>query len=109
MQIKNSRPLFDHIHTSILDESMAAAFSKKAGARLEPGDELRMYVDKDGAPAQAILSRSQGECAVAFNADSGFLWGTLVEIGERAMLVGDGDPHVIIDLQDLSYTSERVS
>lgn len=109
MKIKNSRSLFDHIHTSILDEAMAAAFSKKAGARVEPGDELWTYVDKNGAPAQAILSRKQGECAVAFNVESDFLWGALIEIGSRAVLVGDGDPHVIIDLQDLSYTSERVS
>jgi hypothetical protein len=109
MTIKNTRSLFKHIHTSVLNEAEAAAFSKKAGARVQPGDELRMYADLDGAPAQAILSRTQQECAVAYTPKGGFLWGLLLEIGDRAILVGDGDPCVNIDLQDLSFTSERVS
>jgi hypothetical protein len=109
MKIANSRSLFSHVHSSALDAASAAAFTKKAGARVGPGDELRLYVDKDGVPAQALLIRCKDECAVAYSEESGFLWGMLVEIGSRAILVGDGDPHVIIDLQDLSFTCERVS
>lgn len=109
MKIANSNQLFDHVHSSTFDEQGAAAFAKKTGANVTPGDELRLYLDKSGAPAQAIISRSKAECAVAFNAQTGFLWGALIELGERAVLVGDGDPHVIIDLRDLSFTCERAS
>lgn len=109
MKIQNTKSLFSHVHSNILDDVTAAAFTKKAGARVGPGDELRLYIDMDGKPAQALLVRSSSECAVAYGETSGFLWGALVEIGGRAVLVGDGDPYVVIDLQDLSFTSERVS
>lgn len=109
MKIENTNPLFKHVHSSTFDKGSAAAFSKKAGARVGPGDELRMYLDEDGTPAQAILAREKSACAIAYNQRDGFMWGLLVEIGEKAWLVGDGDPHVVIDLRDLSFTCERVS
>ena len=109
MRIANTKSLFKHIHSSTFDDNAAAMFSKKAGARVGPGDELRSYVDADGAAAQAILARDKAECAVAYNPRDGFMWGLLVEVEGRAMLIGDGDPHVVIDLQDLSFTVQRVS
>lgn len=109
MKIANVNPLFKHVHSTIFDDGSAAAFSKKAGARVGPGDELRMYLDDDGTPAQAILAREKSACAIAYNPVDGFMWGLLVEVGEKAWLVGDGDPHVVVDLRDLSFAKERVS
>jgi len=38
MRIANSKSLFKHIHSSTFDDNAAAMFSKKAGARVGPGD-----------------------------------------------------------------------
>lgn len=109
MTTENSTEMFKHVDTRTLDAKSAKAFAKKAGARVGPGDELRLYVDKNGRPAQALLVRRESSCAVSYNKGSDFLWGLLIEIGSRALLVGDGDPNVVIDLQDLTFKCERVS
>lgn len=103
MKTQNVHPLFDHVHTITLDEDAARAFSKKAGAPVRTGDELRMYLDKNGLAAQAILSRESGEGAVAYNDRDGFLWGALLEAGDKAYLVGDSNPCVMVDLADLRF------
>jgi hypothetical protein len=103
VKTKNVHPLFDHVHTLTLDENAAVAFSKKAGAAVKAGDELRMYLDKDGLPAQAIISRDSGEGAVAYNEKDGFLWGALLEAGEKSFLIGDSNPCVMVDLSNLAF------
>ena len=103
MKAKNVHALFDRVHTVTLDEEAAQAFTKKAGAPVNAGDELWMYLDKDGLPAQAILSRETGEGAVAYNDRDGFLWGTLLEVGDKSYLIGEGKPCVMVDLADLRY------
>lgn len=103
MKIRNKHPLFDHVHTVTLDENSAAAFAKQSGARVKPGDELRMYVDKKGLSAQAIISRESNEAAVAYNEKDGFLWGILLEAGDKTFVVGEGNPSVMVDLHNLAY------
>jgi hypothetical protein len=109
VKAKNIHPLFDHVHTLTLDEEAAQAFSKKSGATVNPGDEVRMYLDNNGLPAQAIVSRSTGEGAVAYNDKEGFLWGALLEGGDKCLLVGDGDPCVMVDLNDLRFWYQELS
>lgn|GEM_PF-3857904 len=103
MKIRNKNPLFDHVHTMVLDEHSAPAFSKKSGASVKPGDEVRMYVDKRGLAAQAIVSRESNSGAVAYNEQDGFLWGVLLEGGDKTFLVGEGSPCVMVDLSNLAF------
>jgi hypothetical protein len=103
MKIRNKNPLFSYVHSVTFDEKSAREFTKKSKASVKPGDELRTYVDKDGLPAQAIIARSAGEGAVAFSERDGFMWGTLLEAGDKAYLIGEGDPCVMIDLSTLAF------
>lgn len=108
MLVKNQNPLFKHLQTITLNPSSAEALSRRVHETVYPGDELRLYVDKDGCPAQAVLSPRENRAAVAYRSTTEFLWGTLQEAGGRCLLVGDGDPFVIIDLGDLAFTIHRV-
>lgn len=103
MKAKNVHSLFDRVHAVTLDEEAAQAFTKRAGTEVKAGDELWMYVDKNGLAAQAILSRESGDGAVAYNERDGFLWGKLLEGGDKTFLVGEGKPCVMVDLSDLRY------
>lgn len=103
MKARNVHPLFDHVNTVTLDEQSAKDFAARSGAPVKPGDEIRTYLDKNGLAAQAILSRQTNEGAVAYTSKDGFLWGALIEAGDKSFIVGEGNPCVLVDLADLRY------
>lgn len=108
-KIQNVNPLFDHVHTITLDAAAAEAFSAKAKTKVSEGDEVRLYVDKAGKPAQAIVSRAKGEGAVAYNHIDGFMWGALVETGTQSLLIGEGEPSIVVDLHNLAYWYQEMN
>ncbi len=108
MHIENKNPLVTHHQTITLSRARAKTLSRRAQEKVFPGDELRVYLGADGSQAEAILSPREQRAAVRFPYSEDFLWGVLQELGDRRVLVGDGDPFVVIDLADLAFTLHRV-